>query len=89
MRKQRHFPKGASHISRECRHERYEPAHDPSSPSIGPPGRARERAPEHRSGHSPERIEALRKLVASGQYHVSPRWIATRIFRMAGVKLPE
>jgi len=39
--------------------------------------------------NSPERIEALRKLVASGQYHVSPRWIATRIFRMAGVKLPE
>ena len=38
---------------------------------------------------SPARIEALRKLVASGQYQVSPRWIATRIFRMAGVKLPE
>jgi hypothetical protein len=38
---------------------------------------------------SPARIEALRKLVQSGQYHVSPRWIATRIFKMAGVKLPE
>jgi anti-sigma28 factor (negative regulator of flagellin synthesis) len=40
-------------------------------------------------GTSPAKIEALRKLVASGQYQVSPRWIATRIFRAAGVKLPE
>ena len=49
------------------------------------------RAP-HETGpvvNSPARIEALRKLVASGQYHVSPRWIATKIFRAAGVKLPE
>jgi len=38
---------------------------------------------------SPSRVEALRKLVAAGQYQVSPRWIATRIFRMAGVKVPE
>ena len=38
---------------------------------------------------SPARIEALRKLVATGQYNVSPRWIATKIFRAAGVKLPE
>ena len=38
---------------------------------------------------SPARVEALRKLIAAGQYQVSPRWIATRIFRMAGVKVPE
>jgi anti-sigma28 factor (negative regulator of flagellin synthesis) len=38
---------------------------------------------------SPARVEALRKLVAMGQYQVSPRWIATRIFRAAGVKMPE
>jgi hypothetical protein len=38
---------------------------------------------------SPARIEALRKLVAAGQYHVSPRWLATKIFRAAGVKVPE
>jgi hypothetical protein len=38
---------------------------------------------------SPARLEALRKLVATGQYHVSPRWVATRIFRAAGVKVPE
>ena len=38
---------------------------------------------------SPARIETLRKLVAAGQYNVSPRWIATKIFRAAGVKLPE
>ena len=37
----------------------------------------------------PSRIEALRKLVAAGQYHVSPRWLATKIFRAAGVKVPE
>ncbi len=45
----------------------------------------------HETGvvNSPARIEALRKLVASGQYHVSPRWLATKIFRAAGVKLPE
>ena len=34
------------------------------------------------------RIEALRKLIASGQYQVSPRYLAYRIMRTAGVK-PE
>jgi hypothetical protein len=38
---------------------------------------------------APSRVEALRKLVAAGQYHVSPRWLATKIFRAAGVKVPE
>jgi anti-sigma28 factor (negative regulator of flagellin synthesis) len=38
---------------------------------------------------SPARVEVLRKLVAAGQYHVSPRWLATKIFRAAGVKVPE
>jgi len=38
---------------------------------------------------SPSRVEALRKLVAAGQYQVSPRWLATKIFGAAGVKLPE
>jgi anti-sigma28 factor (negative regulator of flagellin synthesis) len=38
---------------------------------------------------APSRVEALRQLVAAGQYHVSPRWLATRIFRAAGVKVPE
>jgi anti-sigma28 factor (negative regulator of flagellin synthesis) len=37
----------------------------------------------------PSRVEALRKLVAAGQYHVSPRWLATKIFNAAGVKIPE
>jgi hypothetical protein len=37
----------------------------------------------------PSRVEALRRLVAAGQYHVSPRWLATKIFRAAGVKVPE
>ena len=34
------------------------------------------------------RVEALRRLVASGQYHVSPRYLAYRIMRSAGIK-PE
>jgi len=38
---------------------------------------------------APSRIDALRRLIAAGQYHVSPRWVATRIFRAAGVKVPE
>jgi anti-sigma28 factor (negative regulator of flagellin synthesis) len=38
---------------------------------------------------APSRVDALRKLVAAGQYHVSPRWLATKIFRAAGVKVPE
>jgi anti-sigma28 factor (negative regulator of flagellin synthesis) len=38
---------------------------------------------------APSRVEALRKLVAAGQYHVSPRWLATKIFHAAGVKVPE
>ena len=40
-------------------------------------------------GAAPSRVEALRRLVAAGQYHVSPRWLATKIFRAAGVKVPE
>jgi anti-sigma28 factor (negative regulator of flagellin synthesis) len=34
------------------------------------------------------RLEALRKLVAAGQYQVSPRYLAHRIMRAAGIK-PE
>jgi len=34
------------------------------------------------------RVEALRKLVASGQYQVSPRHLANQILRAAGIK-PE
>jgi hypothetical protein len=33
------------------------------------------------------RVEALRKLVAAGQYQVSPRYLAHRIMRSAGFKL--
>lgn len=41
------------------------------------------------SATPPARVEALRKLVAAGQYHVSAKWLAVRIFRAAGVPLPE
>jgi hypothetical protein len=47
------------------------------------------RAPIGATMTAPSRVEALRKLVAAGQYHVSPRWLATKIFRAAGVKVPE
>ena len=33
------------------------------------------------------KVEALRKLVASGQYQVSPRYLAQRIMRSAGFKV--
>jgi hypothetical protein len=39
--------------------------------------------------NSPARVEELRKLVAAGRYQANPRFLATRIFQAAGVKLPE
>jgi hypothetical protein len=38
---------------------------------------------------SAARVEALRKLVAAGQYHVSAKWLALRICRSAGVPVEE
>jgi anti-sigma28 factor (negative regulator of flagellin synthesis) len=38
---------------------------------------------------STARVEALRKLVAAGQYHVSPKWLAHRMCRCAGVPVDE
>ena len=38
---------------------------------------------------SPARVEALRKLVAAGQYHVSAKWLAHRICRCAGLPVIE
>ena len=57
--------------------------HLPRRPALPAP-----RAPEGFVA-APSRVEALRRLVAAGQYHVSPRWLATKIFRAAGVKVPE
>jgi hypothetical protein len=34
---------------------------------------------------SAARLEALRNLVAAGQYHVSAKWLAHKICRAAGV----
>ena len=39
--------------------------------------------------NSAARVEALRKLVAAGQYHVSAKWLAHRICRCAGVPVDE
>jgi len=55
-----------------------------------PPSRAMAAPPMAAPGaNSAGRVEALRRLVAAGQYQVSPRWLATRIFRAAGVPLPK
>ena len=40
-------------------------------------------------GTSPQRVEALRQLVAAGRYDVNPRYLAAKIFHAAGVKVPE
>jgi anti-sigma28 factor (negative regulator of flagellin synthesis) len=39
--------------------------------------------------NAPSKVEALRKLVAAGQYQVNARWLATRICRVAGVKTED
>ena len=44
---------------------------------------------EHVSTSSAARVEALRKLVQAGQYHVSAKWLAHRIFRCAAVPIEE
>jgi anti-sigma28 factor (negative regulator of flagellin synthesis) len=44
---------------------------------------------EHVSTWSGARVEALRKLVAAGQYHVSAKWLAHRVFRCAGIPVDE
>jgi len=59
------------------------------SPRRGPISASRAAVEAAPGENSPARIEALRKLVAAGQYHVSPRWLATKIFRAAGLKVPE
>jgi hypothetical protein len=61
----------------------------PTRRSPVPAPRAPIAAPIGATMNAPSRVEALRKLVAAGQYHVSPRWLATKIFRAAGVKVPE
>jgi hypothetical protein len=38
---------------------------------------------------SPQRLEALRRMVEAGHYEVNPRYLAAKIFRAAGVKVPE
>jgi hypothetical protein len=57
-------------------------------PTTGPSALTAPSAP-YAPMSAPSRVEALRRLVAAGQYHVSPRWLATKIFRAAGVKVPE
>ncbi|HEY5088791.1 MAG TPA: flagellar biosynthesis anti-sigma factor FlgM [Polyangia bacterium] len=60
--------------------------------TIGPrrPPLAARQSPLHADMlvNAPSRVDALRRLVAAGQYQVSPRWLATKIFRAAGVTIP-
>ena len=47
-------------------------------------------APMSAPGAAPaSRVDALRRLVAAGQYRVDAKHLAMRIFRAAGVPLPE
>jgi hypothetical protein len=41
------------------------------------------------SAHSPTRVDTLRRLVAAGQYHVSPKYLAMKIFKAAGLDSNE
>jgi anti-sigma28 factor (negative regulator of flagellin synthesis) len=70
---------GMSDTSRHLIHRR-------SSAMAAPP---QAHLAEHVSSSSAARVEALRRLVAAGQYHVSPKWLAHRIFRCAGIPVEE
>ena len=56
---------------------------------IAPPDPGRDRSPAPFDVALSPRVEALRKLVASGQYQVSPRYLAQRIMRSAPAIKPE
>lgn len=60
--------------------------HRRSSAAASPP---QAHLAEHVSTSSAARVEALRKLVAAGQYHVSAKWLAHRVFRCAGIPVEE
>jgi hypothetical protein len=36
--------------------------------------------------HGANKVDTLRRLVASGQYHVSPKYLAMKIFKAAGLE---
>jgi anti-sigma28 factor (negative regulator of flagellin synthesis) len=69
---------GMSDTNRHMTHRR-PPARAIAAPPMGAPPAVT----------AASRVEALRQLVAAGQYQVSARWLATRIFRAAGVNLPK
>ena len=35
-----------------------------------------------------DKVDTLRRLVAAGQYHVSPKYLAMKIFKAAGLDQP-
>ena len=67
-----------------------------NTPKYTTPGRASQTSapipvvtdPKDMDARLSPRVEALRKLVAAGQYQVSPRYLAHKIMRAAGIK-PE
>jgi anti-sigma28 factor (negative regulator of flagellin synthesis) len=69
---------GMSNTNRHMTHRRSPVSTRRALPPMGEPVAA-----------SSARVEALKKLVAAGQYHVSPKWLAVRIFRSAGVPIVE
>ena len=36
-----------------------------------------------------DKVDTLRRLVAAGQYQVSPKYLAMKIFKAAGLQLPN
>lgn len=38
------------------------------------------------STNSANKVDTLRRLVAAGQYHVSPKYLAMKIFKAAGLE---
>ena len=38
------------------------------------------------SVNSPNKVDTLRRLVAAGQYHVSPKYLAMKIFKASGLE---
>jgi anti-sigma28 factor (negative regulator of flagellin synthesis) len=58
------------------------------TPQRRPPVSASRKTPlvaQPLSANSPNRVDTLRRLVAAGQYHVSPKYLASKIFRAAGL----
>jgi anti-sigma28 factor (negative regulator of flagellin synthesis) len=63
------------------------PAQRASAPVATPSSDVSNRANRsNRSMNSANKVDTLRRLVAAGQYHVSPKYLAMKIFKAAGLE---